>query len=265
MLTEVKKYINLIKDYFVLNLSAAMEYRVSFITQVLGMLLNNTFFIFFWWIVFRNTGSIGSYSFKDVMTIWGIAASAFGFSFILFGNARNITNLIIQGGMDVYLLQPKNVLINVICSGTTVSAWGDLIYGYILFFAVYGFDLKRLLLFTLFTVTGGIIFTGVLISAHSLTFHVGNATVIANSVFEFVLSFSLYPEDIFRGYVKFFVYSVIPAGFIAFLPMKVIKFFDIKILLLVLAAGAVYFAFAWFIFFKGLKKYESGNLIVNRM
>ncbi len=265
MLTEAKKYIRLVRDYFLLNLSAAMEYRASFITQVLGMLLNNTFFIFFWWIVFQNTGSIGSYSFKDVMTIWGITASAFGFSFILFGNARNITNLIIQGGMDVYLLQPKNVLVNVICSGTSVSAWGDLLYGFILFFAVYGLNPRQLLLFLLFTVTGGIFFTSVLISVHSLTFHIGNATGIANSVFEFLLNFTLYPEDIFKGYVKFFVYSAIPAGFITFLPLKVMKFMDLKVLPLVLAACAVYFAIAWFIFFKGLKKYESGNLIANRM
>lgn len=265
MLTEVKKYLRLVLDYFRLNLSAAMEYRASFITQVLGMILNNTFFIFFWWIVFRNTGTIGSYSFKDVMTIWAISASAFGIAFILFGNARNITNLIIQGGMDVYLLQPKNVLVNMVCSSTVVSAWGDLIYGLVLFFAVYGLDPVRLPLFLLFILTGGILFTSLLISAHSLTFYIGNASGIANSVFEFLISFSLYPDDIFKGYIKFFMYSLIPAGFITFLPMRIIKEPDIKSILLVLAFSAVYLAFASFVFYRGLKRYESGNLIVNRM
>ena len=265
MSTGVRTYSRLIKDYFLLNLSAAMEYRISFITQTAGMALNNAFFVFFWWIIFRNTGSIGSYTFSDVMVIWAVVASAFGFAFILFGNARNITNLIMQGGLDVYLLQPKNVLINVVCSATNVSAWGDFLYGFILFFIVFGIDPGRFLLFILFIITGGLFITSILVIVHSLTFYMGNATGIANSVFEFLIAFSLYPEDIFRGYVRLFMYSVIPVGFISFLPHKVMKFLDWRIFLLVLAVSIVYFAVAWFIFFRGLKKYESGNLIAGRM
>lgn len=261
----VNKYIRMVKDYFLINLSSSMEYRVSFITQVTGMILNDAFFVFFWWIIFNNTGNIGNYSFKDVMVIWGIAASAFGFSFVIFGNARNITDLIMGGGLDVYLLQPKNVLINVICSGTNVSAWGDFIYGFILFFIVYGFNIGKLMLFTLFVLSGGLFFTSVLIIAHSLTFYMGNASGIAGSIIEFLITFTIYPEDIFRGYIKFVIFSLIPAGFITFLPLRVMRLFDWKALLVILAVNALYFAAAWIIFFKGLKKYESGNLIVSRM
>jgi ABC-2 type transport system permease protein len=265
MSMAVKKYGRLLKEYFLLNLSAAMEYRAAFITQVLGMTLNNALFVFFWWVIFNNTGSIGNYSFRDVMGLWAIVAVAFGFSFIVFGNAVGITELIMKGGLDVYLLQPKNVLFNVICSKTVVSAWGDLLYGYILFFILYGPSPGKFLMFTLFAVAGGLLFTSVMILVHSLTFYMGNASGIAGSVFEFLLNFSLYPEDIFRGYVKFIVYSLIPAGFITFIPLKVLRVFDIRMLLLILVFDIAYFSVAAFVFYRGLRKYESGNLITGRI
>ncbi len=265
MLMEARKYLRLIKDYFLLNLSAAMEYRASFIIQVLGMALNNAFFLFFWWIVFNNTGNIGNYSFRHVMTIWAIASSAFGAAFILFGNTRNISNLIVQGELDVYLLQPKNVLINVICSRSSAASWGDLLYGFIVFFAVYGFNPGKLMLFTLFVVSGALFITSMLIIAHSFTFRMGNSSNIANAVLEFLISFSIYPEDIFKGYIKFIIYSVLPAGFITFFPLRIMNEFKPVMLLALLLINTAYFITAFIIFYRGLKKYESGNLITTRM
>lgn len=265
MLTVVRKYLRLIKDYFLLNLSSAMEYRASFIVQSLGMALNNAFFIFFWWIVFGNTGAIGSYSFEDVMTIWAIASASFGAAFILFGNTRSISNLIVQGELDVYLLQPKNVLVNVICSRSSIPSWGDLLYGFTLFIVVYGFNPGKLLLFALFVASGALFITSMMIMAHSLTFRLGNSSNIANAALEFMISFSIYPEDIFSGYVKFIIYSLLPAGFVTFMPLRIINVFNAGTLLLILAVNIVYFAIACIVFYRGLKKYESGNLITTRM
>ena len=57
--------------YARLNLMSAAEYRASFLGAALGMLLNNSTFVFFWWVAFGYAGeSIGGYSFDDVMFIW---------------------------------------------------------------------------------------------------------------------------------------------------------------------------------------------------
>ncbi len=62
-----------------------------------------------------------------------------------------------NGELDTYLLQPKNVYLNVYCSRMLVSAWGDLVYGFVLMFLVYGFAPLKLLLFILFTAAGGLL------------------------------------------------------------------------------------------------------------
>lgn len=262
---EIFKHLRLIGLYFKYNLQAAMEYRVSFITQAIGMALNNAFFIFFWWVIFTKVSSIGGYGFREVMVIWALAASTFGFLHIFFGNVRQLTRMIINGELDTYLLQPKNVYVNVHCSRMTVSAWGDFIYGYILIIIVYGLDPLKLLLFTLFTAAGGLLSGAVMASADTLTFYIGDASAITRLVTEFLINFTLYPDSIFRREVKWIMYSLLPAGFIVFMPFRLMTAFSWYGLLALLGIDTVYITLGYLFFKRGLKRYESGNLITTKL
>lgn len=265
MLTEVKRHLRLIWMYFKFNLSSSMEYKTSFLIQVFGMILNNVSFIFFWWIVFTQTKGINGYKLEDIMYIWAISSASFGFAFILFGNIRGIANIIINGELDTYLLQPKNVYINVLCSKTIISAWGDLIYGIILFLIIDGLHPFKFLLFLLFIAFGGLLMGTVMATAETLTFFVGNSNAISRLIMEFLLNFTLYPESIFKGIVKFLMYSVIPAGFIVFLPIKVLNHFNLITLIGIILVDCVFIYLGYAIFNKGLKKYESGNLVTSKL
>jgi len=265
MSTAVKKYLKLIWLYFKLNLSAAMEYRVSFLTQAIGMMLSNASFIFFWWVIYRQTSSIGGYTFKDVMLLWSLASSAFGLALVIFGNVRSVGAAIINGDLDVYLLQPKNVFINLICSRTSFSSWGDFIYGFILFIVVYGADVGRLLLFALFVFLGSLLIGSILAIAETLTFFIGNSNIIARQVMDFLISFMIYPESIYRKFVRIVIYTVIPAGFVVFIPARIITAFNIKSILPVILADIAYILLSYGFFKLGLKRYESGNRIGARI
>lgn len=265
MLTEVKKSILLMLHYIKFNLSSVMEYRVSFLTQSLGMILNNAAFIFFWWILFSNVNTIGGYGFQDEMMLWAVMSTSFGFTFVLFGNVSQITKMILNGELDTYLLQPKDPLCNILCSKTVVSAWGDTLYGIILFFIIRGFDITGFLLFLLFCITGALIFSSVLVSFHALSFHAGNVEGLAQMITEFLLSFGIYPEGIFSGGVRLILYTVIPSAFIVYIPSEVIKQFNIISLLEVLGIALLWIVTAYFMFYRGLRKYESGNLIINKL
>lgn len=152
MLTVVKKNLIMMAAYFKLNLSASMEYRSSFLIQVFGMFLNNASFAFFWWLLFEKVGGdIGGYGFDEVMLLWAFASSGFGLMFVFFGNAIRLCEMILKGEIDSYLLQPKNVLVNVVASKSITSGWGgDIVYGIMLFFIIRGLDIKGFLVFLIF-------------------------------------------------------------------------------------------------------------------
>ena len=265
MLMEVKKSLKLMFSYFKFNLSSAMEYRVSFLIQSFGMILNNSAFIFFWWILFQKVNTIGGYGFKDEMMLWSIMSSSFGICFVMFGNVTQITRMILNGELDTYLLQPKDPLVNILCSKTIVSAWGDTLYGIILFLIIKGFDLRSFLLFLVFCFTGALIFASVLVTCHALSFFSGNTEGIASLIIEFMVSFSIYPEGIFNNGMKYILYTVIPVGFIVYIPSRVLNQFSIGLFLSVLGVAVVWITIAYTMFYKGLKKYESGNLIINKL
>jgi ABC-2 type transport system permease protein len=265
MLMEVKKSLKLMFYYFKFNISAAMEYRVSFLMQAFGMALNNSAFIFFWWILFNNVPRIGGYGFKEEMMLWALSSTSYGICFILFGNVNQITRMIMNGELDTYLLQPKDPLVNLVCSRTILSALGDALYGVILFFIINGFNVQRFLLFLLFCITGALIIASILVTIHALSFYSGNTEGFAQMVMEFIISFSIYPEGIFNNALKTILYTVLPVAFIVYVPARVLAKFSIVHLASILCIAVLWIIIAYAVFYRGLKKYESGNLIISKL
>lgn len=266
MFREVRQSLKLIGRYFLMNLSSAIEYRTSFLMQSFGMALNNAAFIFFWWIAFEKVGGdIGGYDFRDVMFIWSLASSSFGLAMVVFGNARDLTRLIVSGELDTFLLQPRPVLVNVIAARTSVTAWGDFLYGIVLLALTQDCTWALWLLFAFFVVTGALLITAIQITFGTLTFYMGNAGMLQQMALEFTISFSVYPESIFHGVVRVLIHTLIPAAFIVHIPLSLVRGFDARLFSILLVVTAAYCAFAFWFFGRSLRRYESGNLIVTRM
>lgn len=260
----MKAYLRLFREVFAANLAAVLEYRVSFLLQFLGMMLNNATFLVFWTVLMEHTGSIGGWGFQDVLFLWALSPAAFGLAHVIFGNVRQIGALILQGDLDVYLLQPKDPLIHALISRTSTSAWGDLLYGFVLL-PFLTLDPLKIALFVLFTITGALIFVGAFGLVQALAFWLGNISGLAGALTEFLLSFTLYPETVFPSEMRWVFYSLIPAGFLVFLPIHVLRTLDWIWLPVILAAAAGLCVLNWFVFQAGLKRYESGNAIGTRI
>jgi len=260
---RLNAYARLFRLSFAANLAAAMEYRVNFLVQVFGMILNNCAFIVFWKVLFRRAGNLGGYGFRDVMFLWAITAVAFGISHVVFGNVRNLSVLIKQGDLDVYLLQPKDVLFNAMTSRTIVSAWGDMCFGLVLF----GFlrpEASAWMGFLFFSATGTLVLSATFVLGESLTLFVDGSEGLSQSVAEMILSFSLYPEKVFPEGMRWIFYSILPSGFIVFLPLAFWRAPSVGIAAWVTLAAAGYGFGAWLLFSAGLRRYESGNRISAR-
>ena len=119
----VKNNLKMIFSYFKLNVKKEWKYKTSFFMQIAMMILNDLFFIIQWYIIFQLVDNIGGYGFNETMLLFGIAAGGFGFSHAFFGGAWNIKDIVYDGKLDVFLTQPKSVLLNVSCSSTEISAF----------------------------------------------------------------------------------------------------------------------------------------------
>ena len=262
----IKKHLRIMGCYFRLNLASALEYRASFLMQSFGMALSNASFIFFWWVAFSQIGGrIAGYSFEDVMFIWAVASSSFGLSYVLFSNVSRLTQLIVTGELDTFLLQPCNVLLNVACARTTLSAYGDLLYGLVLMGIMHSGNGAAWLAFSVAVPAGALVFTAISLCAHTCSFYFGDASSIAGMATEFSINFSIYPEKIYAPAVRAIMYSVLPIALVAHLPLRLTYTFSPWIALLGACGAVLYCVLAARFFFRGLRRYESGNAIVTRM
>ena len=264
MLMEVKNQIRVMFLSIKYSLSRELLNKFTFFSNIIFMILNNASFIIQWVIIYSIKDNIGGYGFGDIILLWGLAASTYGMSRFLFKNAFDLSDMINSGGLDVYLVQPKSVLISAITSSIQVSAIGDIIYGYIALL-ISGFSIIKFLLFTLFSISGAFILTSISIILSSLSFYFNKSDILAETVNSLMISFATYPGSVFKGITKLLLYTFIPVGIVNYIPIEIMKVFDIKLCVLVLFVSLLSVVLAFMIFNKGLKRYSSTNLMNARI
>ncbi|MDF2962332.1 MAG: hypothetical protein K0S39_4067 [Paenibacillus sp.] len=244
-----------------LNLAGAMEFRMSFLLTAGMMVVNNTVWILFWGLYFERFQVVNGWSFQDVMMMWAVSAGGFGLSAVLFGNAYRLASLIAAGQLDIYLSQPKPVLLHILISRMSVSAIGDVVFAVIL----YGFFGDRspmgLFKFGLALLIAMLIFMFFVTTVQSLAFFIGNAEGLGQQLFNGLLAFSTYPTGIFSGWGKLILFTVIPAGFISYLPIGLLRAVEPAFLGKALGVAGLLTLGGTAFFYFGLKRYSSGNMI----
>jgi ABC-2 type transport system permease protein len=245
-----------------LNLASAMEYRASFISQIVGMFLNNGIYFVFWLIFFERFGTVRGYNIGDIYLLFAVVALGFGLAHMLAGNVGpNLAYLIAQGRLDYYLVFPRNLLTHVIFSRMIISAIGDLSFGLIAYLFTGRFHPLEIGLFLLTSVLVAFIFIGFSVITGSLAFFMGNAQYTSQQMSNAVVTFALYPNTLFSGFSRFLLYSLIPAGFVGAMPVEIIKERNATLLLALAAAAVVAWVVAAAVFYYGLRRYESGSAI----
>ena len=262
MLMEVRRQLKVFMLSVKYALMREMLNKTTFISNIIFMVLNNACFIVQWVILYSLKDNVGGYEFSQVLLLWGLASGNYGVSRFFFKRAFSLSDTINNGKLDAYLVQPKNVLISSITSDVEASAIGDILYAYIILF-IYGFTFPRFILYTFFMICGGLILTSLSVILSSLSFWFSKSDVIADKGNGIATNFATY--GIFKGFVKILLYTVIPVGIANYIPVSVMTEFNINLFLIVVLMTILFIIFSFIIFYKGLRRYSSSNLMVARM
>ncbi len=241
------------------NLESVMEYRVSFLSQVIGMMLNNGIYFVVWVIFFDRFQSVRGWGLSDMFVTFGVTCCAFGLVSLFFGNAFNLGDIIVKGRLDYYLSLPRPVLLHAVASRTVASGLGDFTYGW-LSFAVSGvFTWASLPRFVLAILLAAVVFASFLMILQSLAFWIGTTSYISGIGMTAMLNFAIYPISLFDAGSRLILFTLIPAALMGAVPAGFVRSFGWDTLLeLLLGAGAL-LAAAIGVFYAGLRRYESGS------
>ena len=243
------------------NLQAAMEFRSSFLTQVVFMIINNFAYFMFWFLYFEKFKNVQGWTINDMMLLFGIAATAWGLAAYFFGHFTTLGEVIANGRLDYYLSLPKPVLLHVLASKSLGSGMGDVIYGIGSFMLSGYLSWDGFLRYVFGVLAGVCIFISFLTIIQSLSFWLGNTVALSQIALSALLTFSLYPSALFNSATKFVLLTIIPAALVGTVPAEFVRSFTWTSLLQIFAGALVFLVLAVTIFHSGLRKYESGSAI----
>jgi ABC-2 type transport system permease protein len=241
------------------NLKATLALRGAFVTQAAFMALNNLTFFVFWWALMRRVDSLRGWHLADVELLFGVVAVSFGLTVAVAGGVRHLGRFIEEGDLDTLLTQPRSVLVYALGVRSQPSGVGDFVSG-MAFIVMSGAVSWRTVPVVIAAVAASVlVLLACGIAFFSLAFWLGRIDTIARQLWDLLITFSLYPEPLFGGVLRLALFTVLPAGFVGYLPVRFVRDPSTEHIVLLLAGAAGYLALAVFIFDRGLRRYASGS------
>lgn len=249
--------------FFLLLLRTSIRSSVSlrgvFLFESALLVANNLIFLLMWWIFFNKFKEIADWTMKDMIVLNAIGMGAYGLMQICFGGVKQLSKIILNGDLDPFMTQPKNLLIHIAGSKSLSKGWGHLMTTVILIILGNVNSFAEIMLIIAGMFCGCLVFTSIGIIAHSMVFWFGSVESVSKKYCDSLFLFALYPTNIYSGWLQILMFTLIPAGLIGYLPVELLRSFSWLKLIVLLGSSAGFFLLAFFFFHLGLKRYESGN------
>ncbi|HUO66589.1 MAG TPA: ABC-2 family transporter protein [Gammaproteobacteria bacterium] len=224
------------------------------------MALNNFVWFVVWGLFFGLAGDVRGWTLRDVTEIYGILAVAYGIDATFFGGARNVALFVHNGALDVYLGRPRSPLLGVLFSRCDPTGFGDIASGVVLIAWAAG-SAAELLLALVFATIGSCVLVAVYVTINCLAFWSSARPRLCDQLFEAFLQFAMVPQIGLPVFVKALLYTALPAAFVAFVPVEILRNFSLGETVALVAAAAVFPAVAAGVFGLGLRRYASGSRV----
>lgn len=242
-----------------MSVASAMAQRGAFLMQVGLMALNNAIFFTFWIVVFSRVSRIRGYALSDVAVLYGVVAVGVGLAVSVAGGGPLLARSIHEGELDALLPQPKPALLYALGRRTVASGLGDMASG-IAMIALSGIvNISRIPVVVVAILASATICVSSCVVFNSVAFWLGRVETASRQLFESLITFSLYPEPLFGGAMRLLLFTLVPAGFVGYLPARAVRAPSAAIVGELVGAAALYACIAWMVFNRGLRAYASGS------
>lgn len=235
--------------------------KYHFFTGIIGMLVNNTMVLVgIWAMIFA--GKTGLNEARDGFLIMNfVLMLSWGYLHCFLGGISTLEKQINDGTLDLALVGPRNPFLVLSINKSYLPAWGDIALG-LIGILIYSFKLGIIFFFQalLMSVFSFVALYAFFLSIGSLAFWFRRLDVANNVLINMCLAFNTYP--IFNGdYLHRWLIVLVPILLVGLIPSDFLLQPSLKLLLVELIGSILFFFVARFVFYYGLKKYQSNSLL----
>lgn len=250
-------YFLLISQY----IKARMIYRADFVISLLGTLVTNILGLAILWLVFQSIRELAGWNYDELLFIYGFALLA-SFPFqLLFENIWQLSGKLMDGSFIKYYFRPLDIMFYFISERIDMKNIGQLFMAVgVLAYASsrlnISWDVLTSLLFGCLLFGASLALAAIMLLAGALGFWILNSTFMLLFAFR-VKEFAHYPINIYNNLFKFIFTYIIPMGFVAFYPAKLILRPDEADILVYFSplAGVALFWLAYLVWTRGALRY----------
>lgn len=258
-MAAMKPTLRFAKALLGMSVRSAMAERGSFFMRVILMAVNNGIFFTFWIVLLSRVPRIRGYTLGDVALLYGIVALANGIAVFVAGGAQYLARMIHDGELDTLIAQPKPTLLYAVGLRSQPSGLGDVVSGLVMIALSGRVMLLGVPVVLAAGIAGAIVLVATAVLMHSAAFWLGRTESASRQLYEVTLMFALYPDTLFTGPLRWILYTVIPAGFVGYLPAELIRVPAAGTAMMIVGAVVAYVVVAVWVFERGLRTYSSGS------
>jgi ABC-2 type transport system permease protein len=241
------------------SVRSAMAERGAFFMRVILMAVNNAIFFTFWIVLLSRVPRIRGYTLGDVALLYGIVAVANGVAVFVAGGAQYLARMIHDGELDALIAQPKPTLLYAVGLRSQPSGLGDVVSGLVMIALSGRVTMLGIPVVLAAGIAGAVVLISTAVLMHSAAFWLGRTESASRQLYEVTLMFSLYPDTLFTGPMRWILYTVIPAGFVGYLPAELIRVPTAWTAMAIAGGVVAYVGVAVWVFERGLRAYSSGS------
>ncbi len=211
--------------YVRLQLSAAMEYKTSFILTCLGQFFVSFNVFLGIYFLFSRFHSVKGYSYEEILLCFGIVLLQFSLAECFARGFDGFSQILGNGQFDRILLRPRSTVLQVLGTRMEFTRLGRMLQAVVMF--VYGLRKchvdwtpgKGLVLF-LMLLCGSFVFAGLFLIYAALCFFTTEGLEFMNIFTDGAREYGRYPVDVFGKRILRFCTFVVPYALIQYYPLR---------------------------------------------
>lgn len=244
-----------------LNWANVTAHKGAFWSLSLLMCVQNLIYFSLWGIVFYTVGNMRGWGLSEMAFLYGAGAIGYGILFTLLGGLNQLGDTINNGTLDIHLARPRPPLLLALMGRMRADTLGDLLCGIVMVGFMVRPALADIPLIIVLSLSAGFVYVAARLVANTLAFWGVSGDTGENAFVAFLIA-STNPQSGFGTWGKLALLTIFPAGYIALLPVEIIRDFRWDYMMLQLGGSTTVFAFSLWLFNRGLKRYTSGNRFI---
>ena len=211
--------------YISLLLKSQLQYRASFLIQVVTQFIQPFALTAGIFLLFDRFGSIDGWSLYEILMCYSVVGSSMAAAQCFARGVDKFPGMVQKGDFDRLLVRPRSALFQVLVSDFDIKRIGMfvqtlLVLAYAIYKAEIVWSVAKAVMLVNMLLGGTLIFSGVFLLEATAAFWTVESLEVANIFTHGMKEHASYPLNIFPKWITYFFTFIIPFGTINYLPMR---------------------------------------------